>query len=128
MMTNARPASHEQLAELMVFCAEDNWDGHGASKISFGAVQHACWWLRQLPDDVPSPMVGVSTAGNVTLDWLGLNGHMVVVGCKANGDLSYAWANGEGTTALGTLASPMEWPKAILQLLRLLNGREMRKS
>lgn len=114
----------QQLASLMVSCAEDNWDGHGATRVSFGGAQHASWWLRQLPADIPSPVVGVSTTGQITLDWLGLNGHMVVVSCRANGDLCYSWANGEGTSALGTFASPMEWPRAILQLLRLLNGRE----
>lgn len=132
-----------ELAQLMMDCDKDGWDGSVAKRLSGGSEGYARWLLGKLPADIPSPQVGATPEGNVTFDWLGDYGHMVVIEVYPTGDLAYTFVNGDSTATGRCSAAPaprptryppsvgrMEpesWPQRILDVLRVLHGRETRR-
>lgn len=50
-------------------CGVDGWDGASAAGIRPAAVSSAVKFVEALPSRLPSPSVGTSGEGEVTLEW-----------------------------------------------------------
>ncbi len=46
-----------------------NWDGYGAEVISIASYRQARRLLQMLPSAVPTPDIGVTPRGDVTIEW-----------------------------------------------------------
>ena len=86
-----------ELRELAVECAEDGWDGSGASAIDLDAVLMAERFVRSLPDRIALPEFAVEPDGAISLDWIYSRNRLFSVSVGRGSRLAYAWLDGADT-------------------------------
>ena len=83
-------------------CAEENWDGEGASPVSLQTVREAAKFLAALPLSVRTPEIVPEPSGAIGFEWrLGPNA-IFVVSVHGLQTLTYAGLFGAGITSYGT--------------------------
>ena len=108
------------LEEASIAAGWMNWDGYGARPVSSGAFAVARAVLNAIPDNWPSPAIGVDPDGEISLEWaLGRPDRVLTVSVGETGLLSYAGLYGDSKTH-GVEAFVGQLPAAIVaNLMRL---------
>lgn len=83
-----------QLRALANECADQNWDGNGASAMDPLAVSMAEAFVRAMPDNVPLPEFAPEPDGSISLDWIQSRSRLFSVSVGINHRLAYAWVDG----------------------------------
>lgn len=68
----------------------EDWDGQGATRVSFSSYLHAGAFVRALPRLVPVPDVGVDPDGEVSIEWSFGPRSVLTVSVGNDGRLSYS--------------------------------------
>lgn len=87
---SALEKARQELAQLAGECAEQNWDGFGASPINAAAYRNACRFLESLPLGVGVPSPGVDPDGELTFEWYRGPRRTLSISVSEDGNLSYA--------------------------------------
>lgn len=90
--TVGRAIANRRLAldEAVEECSVPNWDGYGAAPANGLSIEWAGRFLEDLPTSVRDPEIAIDPQGDVVLDWILENGHMLSVSISAVGEISYA--------------------------------------
>ncbi len=90
----AKSRKLSELRGLVEECAEDDWDGYGASGIHPLAVKTAERFIRALPDSFALPEFAPEPDGSISLDWIQSKHRLFSVSAGTTGRLAYAWLDG----------------------------------
>lgn len=66
----AKAAALAELRSMAEECAQEGWDGDGASPIDPQALANAENFLRILPEGLPLPECAPDPDGSISLDWI----------------------------------------------------------
>ena len=80
----------ERMAEILVDCSRDDWDGDGAAAASTASFLTAKRFLEALPPSLQSPEVSLDPDGEMVFEWSGGPQHTFSISFGAGGKLSYA--------------------------------------
>jgi len=59
----------DALAQMLIECAEPNWDGYGAEPVTLDTVNRARKFVALLPPDIPAPGYAPDADGEVSCEW-----------------------------------------------------------
>jgi hypothetical protein len=110
-----------QLEDLLVECAEVDWDGYGAAPIDLAAFEQAQRLLEVLPSSFSFPFVSADPDGEVSFDWFQGDSDVFSLSVGADGRLSYAGVFGP-SRVFGTEFLSDEIPEAVLGQLRRIQA------
>jgi hypothetical protein len=111
----------QELAVVANECRSPNWDGQGAKPVSPETLNVARRLVTALPQEVPSPSVGVEPDGHLTLEWYRAPTWTLSVSVSPESDLYYA-ALFEANDVRGREVFCGEAPEIILSLIRRVSA------
>lgn len=79
-----------QLEDIFLECASENWDGYGASPIHNDTYTNALRFLHNLPYNLPSPDVSPEPDGDISFEWYCNPSHVVSISVGPKGYLYFA--------------------------------------
>ncbi len=90
------------LHEIYHECAEENWDGYGASPIAEAAYDEAVRFLTALPSWLPAPEIVPEPSGEIGFEWNFGKNQVFVASVNGTNLITYAGLLGKGNKAHGT--------------------------
>lgn len=112
-----------QIHELGGECAEQGWDGNGASAVNKAAVSLSEAFVLALPDGVPIPEFALEPDGSISLDWMQSRNRLFSVSVGASGRLAFAWLDGANRGHGTALFDGKRVPPEILEgVKRIVNA------
>ena len=104
-------------------CAEQGWEGNGASAVSKAAVPLSEAFVLALPDGVPLPEFALEPDGSISLDWIQSRSRLFSVSLGASGRLAFAWLDGANRGHGAALFDGKRVPPEILEgVKRIMNA------
>lgn len=83
-----------QLSALEAECAEQGWDGAGATPMDPIAISLARRFVRALPDGIPLPEFAPEPDGSISVDWIASRTRLFSLSIGHSNRLAYAWLDG----------------------------------
>jgi len=106
----------QELVEVFQSAAEENWDGYGATPLSFSTFRWAREFLRAVFGSFPTPEIDASPQGHISFEWTKDPRHTLSIDIDERGILYYSLLNGiEGS--YGTVKFSDRIPDILLPLL-----------
>jgi hypothetical protein len=93
----------------------DNWDGYGATSLSYTAIEEATRFIKALPSFCDLPDFVPEPSGEIALEWYRGKKSVFVVSFNGKGLISYAGLFGEGVKTYGTEHLSERLPKIIIE-------------
>ena len=112
----------DEILAITSSAAVDDWDGFGARRIPYAAVVKAQEFLPLIPADLPTPEVGVSPRGHVTMDWEKDQRHSFSVAIASDGMVYFASFLGDETSHGRAPFSGLVIPEGVLLGIRRTYG------
>ena len=104
---------------------EDDWDGEGATAVSYATYIYACKFLRLLPTGTPLPEISADIDGEVIIEWNTGPRWVISVSVGRDGTLSYAALMGYRTRN-GTEYLREALPVALSECIETLYNASLR--
>ena len=82
------------ICEIEAECGVSDWDGYGASPVSYLSALKAKEFVRCLPANLPMPEVAPEPDGSLSLDWMTSKSRRFSVSVGNTDRLAYAWIDG----------------------------------
>lgn len=115
--TFTRDAVIEEVLRVWDDCQCQNWDGYGATAVSWPAVEWTLQLIRSLPPGAPLPSAGADPDGDVTLEWHRHPRQTLSLSVSPDGVLHYAALLGSRRVR-GSCPFFKRPPRDILRLIR----------
>ena len=112
---NAKKSLYD-LYDLLLQCAESNWDGYGALEVDLYSFNEASRFIQILPTTIPEPEVSVDPDGEMSFEWYLTPRKVFSVSIGARNEITYAGLYGINKS-YGREYFGDEIPKAILDNL-----------
>ena len=109
-----------ELHQLAVECAEEDWDGYGAEAVTATVLARAESFVRALPDNIPLPEVSVEPDGAIAFDWMPLPSKTFTLSVNGSNRLAFAWIDGTDRGHAAVKFEGAEIPSRILNELERL--------
>lgn len=110
-------ADFDELHTTAKQCGVANWDGYGASPVTYKTFLQAKDFLEALPLRTPAPTVGAEPDGHITMEWYKSPRRTLSVSISPEGELHYAALLGH-KKRYGTEPFWGEVPDVIMDIIR----------
>lgn len=107
-----------ELFQVAEECREDNWDGHGASRIGKPTLLAAECFIRVLPDNIPLPEFAPEPDGAISFDWIRSRSQLLSVSVDDSRELALAWLDGSSRGHAVERFDGELMPERLLALIR----------
>jgi hypothetical protein len=118
-----KAAALSRLAALEAECAENGWNGEGATAIDPVAVLSATRFLRAMPDGMRLPEFAPEPDGSISLDWILSRTRLFSLSVGRTNRIAYAWLDGTETGHAVAVFDGQTIPSRILEGIRSILDR-----
>ncbi len=112
-----------RLCQVYRECAEDNWDGYDARRISKETYLEAIKLIRLLPPFIIHPEIIPEPTGEMALEWYRWKNFIFVISVGGNNLITYAGLFGSTSKTHGTEFFGNKLPKTIIENIKRLFER-----
>lgn len=107
---------YSRAIEIGQECAQEDWDGYGATAITPDAVTKALELIAELPEMIQPPHLVPSPSGHISFQWHDEEKH--IVSASPKGDrLIWAAVFSEDDSQYGKAPLWKVWPEALIKIL-----------
>jgi len=93
-LSEAERKLFDELRQIAREASDENWDGFDAVAISEQTIDNAAAFIMAFPSNLCKPELGASPSGEVSFDWAQSSSRVVSAAISHDGEISYAWVNG----------------------------------